>query len=183
MTICSEKMNLKKSTICLLLSSFILAASVINVFAGTLSLTRYTQEKSKWCWVAAAQMIGNYKGNYKTQSEICQAVKNSIVNEGGTNSEVASAIKYTTGKNVSVNGQLPMSEIMNEIDSRDPVAIKMIWNSGTAHAIVVSGYDGGKLRLTDPGENCGVNWYNYVDLCSGTTISSGTGYYGITWTY
>lgn len=178
-----KKAYFKRSIIYLILLSCIFMGAVVTVYAGTLSMTRYAQEKSKWCWVAAAQMIGNYKGNYKTQSAICKEVKGSIVNEGGTDVEVASAIGYTTGKNVAINGVLPITEIMSEIDNRDPVAIKMIWNTGGAHAIVVSGYSGGQLQLMDPGQNCSTGFYNFVDLCSGTKIQSGTGYYAITWSY
>ena len=179
-----EKKNYyKKSIISLMISSCIFMGAIATVNAGTLSMTSQAQEKSNWCWVAVAQMIGNYKGNYKTQSTICKEVKGSIVDEGGTNTEVASAIRYTTGKNVAINGVLPLTEIMNEIDNRDPVAIKMMWNTGGAHAVVVSGYSGGQVQLIDPGMNCSTSFYNFVDLCSGTKIQSGTGYYAITWTY
>lgn len=42
----------------------IVSSMTISAFASTykvLGVNRYVQEKSKWCWAACAQMIGEYK--------------------------------------------------------------------------------------------------------------------------
>lgn len=64
-----------------------------------------------------------------------------------------------------------------------PIPIKMLWNSGGAHDVLIIGYTSeGLLTITDPGEGCSEKRYrSYSALINGTTISSGTGKYIRTW--
>lgn len=141
-------------------------------------VTRYQQENMAWCWAATAQMLGDYFGNYKTQSAICTKIKGGVVGTSASLAEVNAAIKYTTGKNVSTLGQIPMTDVVNKMDKNIPLGIRVQWSnsSGGGHALVLNGYNEGFVYLTDPWYGCGKTWVSYVNLCSGTTIESGTGY-------
>lgn len=164
----------------------VMVLSITSVaHAGTLSVTRYEQEKSLWCWCAVAQMLGKYTtGTLYSQSNICTQIKGSATNVTANDLEISKAIKYTTGISPATSGKLSYSAIQNEIDNyHQPFAISMIWSLQAGHVLVVSGcgYGGQTLRLVDPASGCGTAWYNYEDLCNGTTVQSGTGYYAMTW--
>lgn len=179
-----KKMSHKKVVFLLLL--FLVFSFSSTVHAGTLSVTRYEQEKTNWCWAACAKMMGKYvSGTTYSQSQICSKIKGSIVNTSASDTEVSNALKYTTGKSIAMYSKLTYSQFVQEIDSQNtPVTIAMFWPSSlSAHNLVVSGcgYGGQTLRLVDPASDCGTAWYSYSDLCNGTTIQSGTGYYGMTW--
>ena len=178
-------MSKKHSIIFLSILFSLLFFITSTVYAGTISVTRYEQERTNWCWVAVAKMMGkSVSGTTYTQSQICQKIKGSVTNSGCNSAEQYSAIKYTTGKSVAMYSQISYAQFNQEIDSQNtPVAIGMIWSSGGKHSLVVGGcgYGGQTLRLIDPAPNCGTAWYNYTSLCNGTTIQSGTGYYTETW--
>ncbi len=103
-----------KKRIMVFLTAFLML-SYIQVEAApsarTLSVTRYQQEKTNWCWAASAKMLGKYFGSTKTQSQICQYVKGNTNNVGASNSEITKAMEYATGKNCSITGNLTFTEI------------------------------------------------------------------------
>lgn len=164
---------------------FVFSFTYVNTTYGaakTLNVTRYQQEKTNWCWAACAKMMGNYLGNGYSQSEICKNVKGNTNNNTASLDEVTSAIKYATGKTVTRSGIIALYTISRSIDNNKPLVIRMQWNSGGGHVVVVSGYNDAKVRLVDPASGCSTAWYTLSDLGSGTTIQSGTGSYTNTWT-
>lgn len=150
-----------------------------------LSMTRYEQEKSNWCWAATAQMLGKYYGKSYTQSQISTYVKgNSTNNATAMLAELTYAIKYATGKNWIVTTAATFDNIKGYIgDDSMPLGIRMQWLSEGGHYLVMCGYNGStsKVTLIDPAVGCLTKSYNYDDLINEAKIESGTGYYSNTW--
>lgn len=108
-------------------------------------------------------MVGDYYGTNHSQAQIVYQIKESYADDTATDSETTQAINFA----------LPQGF---------PIPIKMLWNAGWAHIVVLAGYDtDGKLTLIDPGVNCATRTYSYSSLKNGTTIQSGTGRYIKTW--
>lgn len=155
-----------------------------------LNVTRYRQLKTKWCWAAAAQMIGCFLGGNKTQAQICKKVKgSSTINEDASFSEVVSAIKYAVGKNYSCKrtAVLPYGEFQTLLgDLEVPQAIRMqtldiYGNFVGGHILVVEGYTKYReLKVIDPKNNGGKSDYNYVQLINGITTETGSWFYSDT---
>ena len=180
---------IRKAMVALLFVPLLLLGTTSKVQAlpavVSLSITRCEQEESKWCWAACAQMVGNYYGNSYSQSIIVYQIKSSFTNAGATDSEVSQAMNYVlpSGKKATCVDKISHDTMMTKLAQGYPIPIKMLWNSGGAHDVVVSGYTSdGKITITDPGEGCSrKNSYSYTALVTGTTISSGTGKYVKTW--
>lgn len=177
-----------KKRIMVFLTAFLML-SYIQVEAApsakTLSVTRYQQEKTNWCWAASAKMLGKYFGKTKTQSQICQYVKGNTNNVGASNREITKAMEYATGKNSSITGNLTFTEIKSFIgDKGKPIGMSMAWNSGGGHVLVMKGYTSNQsVVLVDPAQGCTGGTYPLYKLINGTSIQSGTGYYDNSWTF
>lgn len=117
------------------------------------------------------------------QKDIVVKIKGSEIDEGASDGEVVRALQYALGYGyqVSCYDAYSFSKIQEYIVSGLPIVIKMSWNSGGAHALVVNGYIPDQLVLIDPANNCGTASYSYSALISGTTIQSGTGKFKINW--
>ena len=152
-------------------------------YTRQLSVTRQKQEKSSWCWAACARMVGHYiTKSAKTQSAIVKNVKGSVINEGASNAETKKAIQYAVGSNYSVktNGVVPMVNFVSSIYSQQhPAAIKITWNSGKGHIVVIAGVNStsNTLYVIDPWESTPSKWMNFNAMCNGTTFVTGTGKY------
>ncbi len=78
----------------------------------------------------------------------------------------------------NTNSKITQEDIVSEIDSNKPFSVSMQWDSGSgAHTIVCAGYNvnNNSIRIIDPAQGCGVNYYKYNDIIDGTTIKSGKG--------
>lgn len=132
-------------------------------------------------------MIGNYYGQYTTQSAIYLSVKGSIGNDTATLSEVTKAIEYASKRNVYQIGVAQFSVFCVQMQMRRPAVIRMQWYSGGGHVYVVSGANEASgisvnsLRLIDPIEGVSERYYSYSQLCNGIDLVSGSGYYTHTW--
>lgn len=184
-----------RKKICVRLFVFLLIFSVFSELntaqvkaspaSADLEVKREFQEKSNWCWAAAAQMVGQYLGNTKKQSDICKKVKgNATINETATLNETVKAIKYAAGTkhNCYYLGVMTYGDLQTYLgDLKIPQAIRMQWDEGGGHMIVLEGYtEKRKLRVVDPGNGCGKKEYYYSALVNGTSIKSGTGHYSHT---
>lgn len=144
----------------------------------SISITRRAQQQSNWCWAATAQMIGSKYCTVKSQENIVKTIKGAVINKGGTDSDVASAIQYACDAKYSVKtkGVQTYSTVQSNIAGNKLIGVKMEWNSGGVHAVVLTGYTTtGGVTLVDPAVNCGKANYSYNMLVSGTRIQSGTG--------
>ena len=180
---------MKRTAVILLLVPVLLLGIVSKVQAlpavVSLSITRCEQEKSKWCWAAGAQMVGKYYGNNYSQSKIVYQIKSSYNNAGASDSETTRAMNYVlpSGKDATCINLISQNSMQTKLAQGYPVPIKMTWDSGGSHLVVVSGYlSNGNITITDPAEGCSAkNSYSYTALVNGTRISSGTGKYVRTW--
>ena len=155
-----------------------------DMYVSEILVNRQEQNKKNWCWAASSVMIGTYNTNsIATQEDIVARIKGSAdIDEGGTKYEEAQAIYFASSctKLVTSYDIIGFDKIVSEIDNNKPFLISMIWDSGSGgHAIVCAGYkllsDENLIRIIDPGRNCGIHYYPYGDIISGSTISSGTG--------
>lgn len=164
---------------------FSLYENSVSVYAlptsVSLNLTRREQEKSQWCWAASAQMAGEYYGKNIAQSTIVYQIKGNFNNAGATGSETLQAINYALpqGKKAVETNVESKIFLQTKLSNSHVVPIRMQWNSGDRHIVILSGYDSqGRLTITDPGQGCSQRRsYPYNQLISNVTILSGTGKY------
>ena len=154
--------------------------------SNPLSMTKYTQQKSSWCWAACAQMVGKYFGSSYTQSQIVTNVKGSAVNQGGSDREVTLALQYVTigqGYSVVYSGVPTFATIKtNIVNNHYPVVAKITWDSGGAHAEVITGTNSSsQVYLVDPLNSN--QWVSYTSLKSGVKLNSGTGKLSVVWKF
>lgn len=150
-----------------------------------LNVTKYSQEKSNWCWAASAQMLGKYyTGSKIDQSNIVYHVKGSTtVNETAYDDETRSAISYAVGSSylVTRSGVKSYASLENAIYNKSkPFAIKVVWSGGGAHILVVSGVNGftsDLFHLINPSASRPNAWYSYNALVNGATFPNDTGTY------
>lgn len=136
----------------------------VNYIGSTsLSIPLYPQENTKWCWAACIQMCAQYKGYTATQSEIVEAAKGEVVNEGASLSadyrkgmEFATDNKYTAAKSSTLLSPSKMKQIMNK---KMPIIISMAYYSdgektGThANVVIAVDKDNKYIRVNDPNYN------------------------------
>lgn len=181
--------DLKRAIAALLLVPVLFLNMVSKAYAiptvVSLNVTRCEQQESNWCWAACAQMVGNYYGNSYSQGIIVYQVKGTFHNEGASDSEVSQAMNFVLppGKSAACINTMSQDSMYTKLAQGYPIPIKMLWNSGGAHDVLITGYTSeGLLTITDPGEGCSEKRYrSYSALINGTTISSGTGKYIRTW--
>lgn len=159
-----RKNRMKKILVMCVIINILFCAEVESVLAYpaqcSISVTRREQQETNWCWAAVSQMIGAHYYGLLTQRQI-------VINVLG----------------VTTRNSLSYEKIQKYISTSKLMGIKMVWNSGGAHALVLSGYSAdGKVTLVDPAANAGIERYSYSSLVAGTTIQSGSGRYTKTWT-
>lgn len=185
------KRKILKRFMCLTLALLLIIVPVSNTYAAsyTMNITKYAQERTKWCWAACAKMIGAYYGRIFSQSSICTHVKGSVVNQTATIGEVTSAIRYTSNRGTQAGVASLAAFIIEAMNSR-PAALRMGWSSSNykeGHVYVVrgaresTGSVAGGLYLIDPIAGVANAFYRYSSLVNGTTLPSGTGRYTHTW--
>lgn len=151
-----------------------------------LPISRQRQEKSMWCWVTCARMVGgNYNSsNKKTQSDMVTFVKGSPINAGGSDYEIEKAIEYICNRDaIATYNNLSFAEAWNEVMSGDPFIAHVTWNSttidGGAHAITCYAFDkenfNGAAFFHDPWENTASYDVTYSILLTGCNLPTGSG--------
>ncbi len=174
-----------------ILSSIMLSVAMMIIFisvaeASTLDVSRVKQAKTKWCWAATSEMIGNYMNSSsdRTQWDIVGEIKGmDYPNVGGRTTDIKDGIKYASEDTVtySSGSTVSWSTHASNIDDGNPLGVWMNWNSGGAHALVCAGAKvssgNNYLYIIDPWEDNTSSWYRYDCLKNGTTIQSGTGSY------
>lgn len=128
-----------------------------------ISVTPYKQEKTNWCWAAAAKTIIKYQtGRIIAQCQLVKDGKNSSAcdNVTGTKSNVWNALNKN-GVNGGTERVLDWATVVAEMNLNRPVYSSIKWRSGGGHAHVIRGY-------YNTGYSDGVS---YVDPFTGTTTS------------
>lgn len=170
-----SKLFISLCTIILLLSTF------STGLAGNLSVTRYQQEKSNWCWAASAQMVGKYiTGTLRSQSLVCRYVMGETSNIPADISQMKTALFYTTERTAySSNSPLSLATTNSKINASRPFIARLGWSSGGGHAVVIGGYNNSNVRVIDPASGCGTKDFTYTSMTSGVRFQSGYG----SWTH
>lgn len=172
---------MKKRIVAFILSMVVVLGGSIPAYAlsasNPLQMTKYTQEKSNWCWAACAKMVGKYFGCSHSQSAIVTEIKGSTVNSGASDTEVRHALQYAVNYKYTVGffGVPTFSTVKtNIVTNHYPIVAKINWNSGGAHDEVITGTNSSsQVYLVDP--NKSNQWVLYSSLKSGTKLNSGTG--------
>lgn len=181
--------DLRRATVAVLLVPVLFLQMVLQAYAlptvVSLNVVRCEQQETNWCWAACAQMVGNYYGNSYSQGIIVYQVKGSFNNVGASDTEVSQAMNFVLppGKSATCINTMSQDSMYTKLAQGYPIPIKMLWNSGGAHDVLITGYTSeGALIITDPWLGCTrKNSYSYPALVNGTRICSGEGRYIRTW--
>ena len=104
------------------------------------------QEKSNWCWAAAASHVSDCIAGYLDQ---CQIASISLPACTGNCSSTACNIPYYLDRALSMinhfnswhSGQIPVEQIKYELANGRPVCVRIGWGNGTnGHFVVIVGY-------------------------------------------
>jgi hypothetical protein len=146
------------------LGAVVIAPPSAKAVEGNLSMTYYQQEKSNWCWVAAAKMIVKYKtGRAISQCEIYKDGKASSscsANNTGSIADVRRALN-ANGVNPGESVSLSWNYVTSEVTLSRPIYSRIGWVDGGGHAHVIRGY-------YNTGYSYGVS---FADPATGTTTS------------
>lgn len=164
-----------------ILSTIILIAFLVSTAYAAyaeLSVPRYQQEKSSWCWAAAARMAADYVygGTIPSQTQIVTYIKGSAVNEAGSISETAASIEYATGGTksasyTSAGSPWTYQKVKTSIDNLRPV-VPLVNDGTSGHYYVICGYEASTMRIAviNPG-NATRYTCSWEDFCAGDTES------------
>jgi hypothetical protein len=152
-------MTTKKKTFASLCLAVCLPACLLcadAAFATVLNVQQHYQEKSQWCWDATSQAILEFYGIIQTQTAIAEYgtpdsenIPNNLINNG------------TDPVRNSVASSEP--EVLKQIDSLRPIAIRWGWDSGGGHILAIRGIAGSTLYLMDPWDgNAQISTYLWV---------------------
>jgi|HigsolmetaAR203D_1030402.scaffolds.fasta_scaffold01037_16 Papain-like cysteine protease AvrRpt2. len=127
----------------------VLMESTVIAASKELNVTKYSQEKTQWCWVTAVQSVVHFHtGTKHSQCDLWKMGKNqsTCLNEPGNFSEVERIFSQLSFSNdgVTSTGSISFSAVKSEIDSSRPFLIRLGWKSTdkkTGHMAVVTGYD------------------------------------------
>lgn len=169
----------RKTLIGILLISTILCNTNFTSFAAwdvLPNFPHYYQQKSNWCWAAAALMAGEYKysASTATQPKIVAHVKgNSTINETASIFETVDATEYVTNDTIELSTTLTspwsFSQVKTSIEHGFPViplAVKGLVN-GHFYVIIGCNSSTNQIKLIDP-----LNGIAYT--CNWSDFNNGT---------
>jgi hypothetical protein len=142
------------------------------------------QEQSNWCWAAVGASVDQYY-NPLGDPRQCTIATNQIGKQCCTTPVPADCNIYgfcdqalqQRGHHASTaGGSAAMAQVKTEIDAGRPLALRIAWNGGGAHFVVISGYqtDDAHIAVDDPGSAS----HNLVDYSAFPGSYGGGG----TWT-
>lgn len=114
-------------------------------------ITRYKQDKSNWCWVAAAKTAASTETPFYAtigQATVVERIKGSVVNETGSQTEKTKASNYYVSQNlnsgdfVAKNNQYYSEEVIRRfiMDGHAINISVMSINNGSGHSVVIMGF-------------------------------------------
>ena len=183
-----------KRKINLLLAVIILVCTVFRPLAqaATVAVPYHSQEHTQWCWAGVSQMVLQYFGTSKTQTEIATyGIQNAVNNWNYlTGSYAATAtdpwrngidkILQNFGQinSTSFSRALSTTELDTEFTGSRPVIARLGWYDRAGHAsgghfVVVKGDTDGIISINDPWPDNGVLAMDYAHL-TGDGVTAGT---------
>lgn len=153
------------------LSAFMVCSSTVLAAFTELAVPLYKQQKSNWCWAAAAEMAGKFKysSSTVTQADIVAKIKgNSTVNEAGSTSETAKSIEYVTGGYYGASSTILFrwgwDKVKTSIDNNYPV-VPLVNDGSSGHYYVIVGYNStdASIAVNDPwdGQRYECTWADF----------------------
>ena len=111
------------------------------------------QQQTEWCWDAVTVSVERYfkPGSKLTQKNFAKKIFGQPLNQGWYLDKALEAIQ----KLDRVIGQpLTFQEVRAQLDQNLPVCVRIAWDTGGFHCVVISGYDtsGGipRVHVSDP---------------------------------
>jgi hypothetical protein len=112
-----------------------------------------TQEESEWCWAAVAQSVERF---FDPNAELtqCQIANNVIVRRNCCGDPVPDSCNVPQRltdalgnrgidrlqKDGALSRPLSFGELQQQLDAHRPVCVRIEWDGGGGHAVVVTGY-------------------------------------------
>ncbi len=179
------------------LLTIITACIFINGLAHAeyISMSKYTQKQRNWCWAAVSQTVRkNNKDVFRYQCKMASALltnnsdtyccgtdtrweKNLYDSNTHPNRKSQCDKPYSISKALEWNGIYQKtyrspgssSSIRDQIGYNDPVVVRVAWNSGGGHAMViygvtVGGIAGTTYNLWNPGRSSGAETIYHSSL-------------------
>jgi RHS repeat-associated protein len=143
------------------------------------------QEYDQWCWVAAGQAIVNTRRNvnrgqkgYVYQMSFSWYSHYNYLNVGGNVNDVDRGLDHYGLEAQAYEGTKTVKWLAQKMVENSPVAIRVAWDWGGGHFLVVWAVDrdSSKLKVWDPWDNTTNNEWTYSQLKRNTTR-------GWTWTH
>lgn len=141
------------------------APSTIPASAGAYSLafTMQPQQLSNWCWSAVSVSVAEFynAASWPQQCDLVSQELGQTCCPAGTNPAACDvpwyldrALQRVGHLNNWTNGSFPMAAIQPEINGNRPLAVRIGWNSGGGHFVVLSGFSsspaGDFVTVEDP---------------------------------
>ncbi len=113
-----------------------------------LSITRYEQNQTNWCWVAAAQTVIKFiTGTEYSQCKVYdwgQTIGTGCANLSGTRTTEQTAVRIGTGHTPDWNADaIPGTKLVSEINAGHPIVVEIAYSSTHHHMATVYGYCSG----------------------------------------
>ena len=151
-----------------------------------------TQEQDGWCWAAVSASVDHYFSPQSTLTQ-CQVAQEVLKTNGCCQNPQACDVPATLQDALSAVGRLrgtlqralDFPEIRQLIDAGQPVCVRIQWESGGGHFVVLSGYrqlaSGDQLvEVSDPFFADSIVEYNeFVGAYQGSGQWTGTFLVGI----
>jgi len=119
--------------------------------SALLSLNKYSQQQTQWCWAAITQTVANYFGHYKPQcrmasrfiktqpGEYCCTAAKAGSSECNQPYYLDRSIGHYNMLNQFTGGTLPTTSVVGQIGAKRPVGMRIGWNGGGGHFILAYG--------------------------------------------
>lgn len=116
----------------------------------TLAIAHFQQNKTNWCWAAAAKVVINYlTGTAVSQCALVDsqiALPTGCPNNGGAPYQVENIVdSYLASRNKGADwdtGWATSAQLKDQIDSYEPIVVDVKWKStGDQHMFTAYGYD------------------------------------------
>jgi len=124
-----------------------------------LAFVMHHQEQTNWCWAAVATSVaGFYESNDGgAQCELVNAERG-LAKCCASGSDDDCNVAWYLDKALTRVGHFrdlseakaPWDTVTTEVDANHPLGVRIEWNGGGGHFVIVAGYDGEMLEIRDP---------------------------------
>lgn len=130
-----------------------------SVNTNSLSVTRFAQQNTNWCWAASVEMIGYFQTKVdKKQPDIVKYIKGSVVNQTASASDQVKALQWYN-QNAFASADYWSADTVSSFDKYvkgnfskgHATSLSCVRSSGSGgHSFVVYNVNGDNIDLIDP---------------------------------